>query len=169
MIYFLIGYMGSGKTTLGRKIARKLGWNFIDLDAVFEETTGLSISGYFERYGEDRFRQEERRILMNTPYPEHCVVATGGGLPCFFDNMAQLNRLGTTVYIQVPPAILAVRVQHGKQVRPLLQQLEGDALIAFITGKLAERETFYTQASLTVDGRSPDINELVKLLTDQRR
>src|SRR5476651_2201785 len=84
---FLIGYMGSGKTTLGRRLAARLGYEFIDLDQVFEEKEGITIAQYFTYYGEDAFRKEESAILKQTHYPEKAVISTGGGLPCFFDNM----------------------------------------------------------------------------------
>src|ERR1700731_760133 len=90
-IIFLIGFMGSGKTTLGRKLAHRLDYEFIDLDQVLEARAGMTIAEYFTQFGEDAFRKLESQVLKQTPYPANAVVSTGGGLPCFFDNMEWMN------------------------------------------------------------------------------
>jgi len=86
-IIFLIGFMGCGKTTLGRKLAARLGYEFMDLDHIFEAQAGMTIAQYFSSFGEDAFRKLESEVLRQTRYPPNAVVSTGGGLPCFFDNM----------------------------------------------------------------------------------
>src|ERR1700754_756988 len=154
MKYFLVGFMGCGKTTWSRKLAAKLGYEFIDLDHVLEAKAGMSIAEYFSSFGEDAFRKLESDVLKQTEYPENVVVSTGGGLPCFFDNMQWMNANGKTLYIQLSPKTLAERLEKGKAKRPLLQDKHGDDLINFIAAKLAEREGFYEQATYIVDGIS---------------
>src|ERR1700759_1262658 len=107
MKIFLIGFMGSGKTTLGRKLANHWGCEFIDLDHKLEQQVELSIAEYFSFFGEDSFRRLEAEVLRKTPYPKNAVVSTGGGLPCFFDNMDWMNAHGKTVYIKLEPKTLA--------------------------------------------------------------
>jgi shikimate kinase len=151
-LIFFVGFMGCGKTTWSRKLAAKLGYEFIDLDQVLEERAGMSIAEYFSSFGEDSFRELESEVLKQTKYPENAVVSTGGGLPCFFDHMQWMNENGKTVYIKLSPKTLADRLENGKAKRPLLHEKHGDELVAFITDKLAEREDFYLQAAFIADG-----------------
>jgi len=161
---FLIGFMGCGKTTLGRKLAARLGYAFLDLDHVLEEQAGMSIPEYFSSFGETAFRLAESEVLKNTPYPENVIISTGGGLPSFFDNMDWMKARGTTVYIKLSPKTLASRLEHGKEDRPLLRHKHGDELIAFIDEKLAEREVFYLQAQVVADGLSLTADKVVEIL-----
>ncbi|UEG53147.1 shikimate kinase [Mucilaginibacter daejeonensis] len=149
---FLIGYMGSGKTTLGRKLASRLNYDFIDLDHALEEQAGMTIAEYFSSFGETAFRVAESEILRQTAYPENVIISTGGGAPCFFDNMDWMNANGTTLYIKLSPKTLADRLEHGKEARPILRDKHGDELVAFIAEKLTEREPFYTRAKVIIDG-----------------
>jgi shikimate kinase len=151
-IIFLIGFMGCGKTTLGRKLASRLGYEFMDLDHVLEAKAGMTIADYFTHFGEDAFRKLESEVLKQTDYPENVVVSTGGGLPCFFDNMQWMNTHGKTVYIKLPPKTLADRLENEKTHRPLLREKHGEALVIFIAEKLAERDPFYSQATIVADG-----------------
>ncbi len=149
---FLIGYMGSGKTTLGRKLASRLNYDFIDLDHALEEQAGMTIAEYFSSFGETAFRVAESEILKLTAYPENVIISTGGGAPCFFDNMDWMNTNGTTLYIKLSAKTLADRLEHGKEARPILRDKHGDELVTFIAEKLTEREPFYTRAKVIVDG-----------------
>ncbi len=149
---FLIGYMGSGKTTLGRKLASRLNYDFIDLDHALEEQAGMTIAEYFSSFGETAFRVAESEILKQTAYPENVIISTGGGAPCFFDNMDWMNANGTTLYIKLSPKTLADRLEHGKEARPILRDKHGDELVAFIAEKLTEREPFYTRAKVIIEG-----------------
>jgi shikimate kinase len=153
-VIFLIGFMGCGKTTLGRKLASRLGYLFMDLDHVLEAQAGMTIAQYFSEFGEDAFRKLESEVLKQTPYPEHAVVSTGGGLPCFFDNMQWMNEHGKTVYIKLSPKTLANRLESEKDERPLLRQKHGEELVTFIGDKLTEREKFYNQATFVANGLS---------------
>ncbi|MBB5624010.1 shikimate kinase [Pedobacter cryoconitis] len=154
MKIFLIGFMGCGKSTLGRKLATKLGYDLIDLDHQIEKNTGLTVGDYFSTHGEEAFRKLESETLQAFDYPKNCVIATGGGTPCFFDNIEWMNANGTTIYIEMPPAALAKRLESGIAKRPLLRNLTPEGVLEFIEGKLAEREPFYTKASLVMSGIS---------------
>jgi shikimate kinase len=161
---FLIGYMGSGKTTLGRKLATRLNYQFLDLDHALEEQAGMTIAEYFASFGETAFRVAESEILKQTAYPENVIISTGGGAPCFFDNMDWMNVNGTTLYIKLSPKTLADRLEHGKEARPILRDKHGDELIAFITEKLEEREAYYLKAKIIADGSSLTAEKVVELL-----
>jgi shikimate kinase len=150
-LIFLIGFMGCGKTTLGRRLASRLGYVFMDLDHILEAQVGMTIAEYFSSFGEDAFRKLESDVLKQTPYPANTVVSTGGGLPCFFDNMDWMNAHGKTVYIKLSPKTLAGRLENEKDKRPVLHD-HGEDLVAFIAGKLTERDKFYTRATVITDG-----------------
>ena len=164
MKIFLIGFMGSGKTTLGRKLASRMGYEFIDLDHKLEQRAELSIAEYFSIFGEDAFRELESEVLKKTLYPDDAIVSTGGGLPCYFDNMDWMKANGKSVYIKLPPKTLADRLEAGKEERPLLQDKHGDDLVAFIEQKLAEREGFYSQANIIVDGLNLTAEKLEQVI-----
>ena len=150
MKVFLIGFMGSGKTTIGKKLANYLKYDFIDLDKLIESRAGMSIVDYFELHGEGAFRELERDILQKTEFPENVIIATGGGAPCFGDNMEWMNKNGLVAYLSLSPKALASRLEHSKTDRPLIRHLKGDELIDFISSKLQEREGFYNQARYVV-------------------
>jgi len=150
MKVFLIGFMGSGKTTIGKKLANYLKYEFIDLDKLIESRSGMSIVSYFELHGEVAFRELERDILQKTEFPENVIIATGGGAPCFSDNMEWMNKNGLVAYLSLSPKALASRLEHSKTDRPLIRHLKGDELIDFISAKLKDREEFYNQAKYVV-------------------
>jgi shikimate kinase len=162
---FLIGFMGCGKTTLGRKLAARLNYTSIDLDHLLEEQAGMSVAEYFASFGETAFRLAEAEVLKNTAYPENAVISTGGGLPCFFDNMQWMKAKGQVVYIKLSPKTLANRLEHGKEERPLLRDKQGDELVNFISTKLAEREAFYMQAQVIADGLNLTADKVVEVLS----
>lgn len=161
---FLIGFMGSGKTTLGKRLATRLGYDFIDLDHFFEALHHTTIAEYFIKHGEGGFRLGESALLKTMDYPAKCIISTGGGLPCFFDNMEWMNANGQTVYIKLNAKVLAARLENAKEERPLLREKHGDALIAFIDEKLAEREHYYSQAHLVVSDMNLSAEKLELLL-----
>jgi shikimate kinase len=162
-LVFLVGFMGCGKTSWGRKLATHLNYDFIDLDQVLEQQAGMSIADYFSGFGEDAFRKLESEVLKQAEYPVNAVISTGGGLPCYFDNMDWMNAKGKTIYIKLSPKALADRLEKGKAKRPLLRDKHGDELITFIAGKLAERESFYQQATFTADGINLSVEGLEAL------
>ena len=161
-LIFLIGFMGCGKTTWGKKLASDLGYNFIDLDHVLEAHIGMSIPQYFSTHSEEEFRKLESEILKTTQYPPNTIVSTGGGLPCFFDHMEWMNNHGQTVYIQLSPKTLASRLENPKTSRPVLKGKKGDELVTFIEHKLAEREGYYLQATHTVNGIDLSVEKLAE-------
>lgn len=152
MKIFLIGFMGCGKSTLGRKLATKLGYDLIDLDHQIEKTTGVTVAEYFATHGEKAFRELESKTLKTFDYPKNCVVATGGGTPCFFDNIDWMNENGLSIYIEMTPLALAKRLEKGLDKRPLLRNLTEEGIIHFIEDKLSERNPFYYKAKLTMNG-----------------
>ncbi|GAA4321027.1 shikimate kinase [Mucilaginibacter gynuensis] len=157
---FFVGFMGCGKTTWGRKLATHLNCHFVDLDHLLEEKAGMGVAEYFSSFGEDAFRQLESDLLKQTEYPADAIISTGGGLPCFFDNMEWMNANGKTAYIKLSPKTLAQRLEGSKTERPVLQGKKGDELVEFITSKLAERESFYEQATHIIDGISLSVERL---------
>jgi shikimate kinase len=146
----LIGFMGVGKTSLGKKLAKKLGCNFIDSDKWIEKKTGKSIPEIFQTEGEAYFRELEKICVNELKEIKNTVVSVGGGLPCFNDTMKDLNVIGSTVYLKLEPKELVRRLSESKIERPLLQGLTGDDLESFIEGKLLLREVFYSQAHFTI-------------------
>lgn len=150
MRIFLVGFMGSGKTTIGKKLANYLKYEFVDLDKLIELKVAMSIVDYFEIHGEQAFRELENEVLQKAYLSENVIVATGGGAPCYGDNMAWMNANGQVVYLSLPAKALAVRLENSKADRPLIRNLKGDELVEFISNKLAEREVFYNQAKFVV-------------------
>ena len=143
---FLTGYMGAGKTTLGKAFARQMNIPFIDLDWYIEERFHKTVGELFTERGETGFRELERNMLHEVAEFENVVISTGGGAPCFYDNMDFMNRTGKTVFLDVHPDVLFRRLRVAKQQRPILQGKEDDELKAFIVQALEKRAPFYHQA-----------------------
>lgn len=151
MVVFLVGYMGCGKSTIGAAVARMLGFRFMDMDRELEREAGCSVSEIFARSGEEGFRAMERDFIGRMSDGGDCVVATGGGAPCFGDNMRRLNEAGITVYFKMSPEKLASRLKYGKAKRPLIRDLDDGELLSFIAENLVRREPYYSQARLVID------------------
>ena len=148
---FLIGYMGAGKTTLGKALARRMMMSYIDTDHYIENRYHKKVSEIFATEGEQRFRDIEHRILLEVSEFEDIVISTGGGLPCFNNNMAIMNSLGTTVYLETSEEELAARLEVSKNVRPVLKNRSGSELVHFIKENLDARRAFYEQAIIRLD------------------
>ena len=142
----LIGYMGAGKTTLGRKLAEQLSVPFYDLDWYIETRMHSSVPKIFEERGENAFREIERNMLHEVAEFEDVVISCGGGTPCFFDNMDYMNGQGDTVYLKAEPQVLYNHLKMGRTERPLLKGKTEQQLLDHITQQLGERETFYNKA-----------------------
>ncbi|MCW1734791.1 shikimate kinase [Anaerorudis cellulosivorans] len=147
---FLIGYMGAGKTTIGKKLSKALALDFIDLDKYIQHTYQKSIYQLFEEKGEEGFRKIEQKALHEVADFENVVISCGGGTPCYFDNMEVMKKAGTTVYIQVDPEELANRLLASKTIRPLIAGKSREELIPFIDNQLRERERYYNKADLVI-------------------
>lgn len=160
MRIYLIGYMGCGKSTLGRRLSEHLNLQFVDMDHYIEERNLKTIPQIFEQEGETEFRNKERRALEELSEFTDIVIATGGGAPCFFDNIGLMNRSGKTVYLNIDPVILADRLLKSKTERPLIKGKSREELVAFIDETLKKRNEFYKQARYEIT--EPDI-DLVKL------
>ena len=164
MKLFLIGYMGCGKSSLGRKIAKRGGMRFVDMDSMIEEREGASVSDIFHYQGETYFREKERGLIEElATEQDDVVVSTGGGVPTWQDNMARMNEIGECVYLRRTAEQIASRLSpHGRQKRPKLRGLNDDELVAFMTANMAEREPFYAQAKHCVDCVSLSDEELIE-------
>jgi shikimate kinase len=153
--------MGSGKSTVGKKLARNLNLDFFDLDTLIEAKAGKSIPEIFHNSGEDAFRKIERECLSEILSADNYVLSTGGGTPCFFDNMQKMNEKGITIYLKMEPGMLAHRLRHSKSERPLLAGKKAEVLIDFVFQNLEEREKFYLQANHIVNAKSLRLEKLL--------
>ena len=148
---FLIGYMGCGKTTLGRALARATGRPFYDLDFYIEQRFRSSVSRLFEQRGEDGFRQLEKAMLREVGEFDNAIISCGGGTPCFFDNMDYMLARGRVVWLQATPERLCERLAVSRSRRPLLSALSDSELLDFIERGLEARRLYYERASAVFD------------------
>ncbi|MGD0582904.1 MAG: shikimate kinase [Bacteroidales bacterium] len=166
---YLIGFMGSGKSTAGQNLATILDWHFLDLDELIEKKYKTTITDIFLLSGEKTFRQYESNILHNLNIKGDTVISVGGGAPCFHDNMDFMKRTGEVVYLRMTPAQLKMRLVADKKQRPLLKGFNETDLEKYIELKLSEREPFYLQAGVIEDGFDPDIKGLAEKLMQMFR
>ncbi len=155
MRIYLIGYMGCGKSTLGKRLAKHLNLQFVDMDHYIEMRNHKTVPQIFAEEGEVEFRRKERKALEELAGFSDIVIATGGGAPCFFDNIELMNNTGSTIYMNIDPAILADRLLHSKTERPLIKGKSKEELTEFIDEMLKKRNPFYTQAKFQIT--EPDI------------
>jgi shikimate kinase len=150
---FLIGFMGSGKSTHGKKLAKSLERPFIDLDNYIEGKEGFSVQNIFEHKGENYFRQRETEYLKQViARYATSVISLGGGAPCFNDNMELLLKTGIVIYIKMPAEALFSRLNQSASERPLLKDKTEAERLDLIKKLLPEREPFYSRAHITVNG-----------------
>ena len=147
----LVGYMGSGKTTVGKALSKQTGMMFYDLDWYIESRMHTTVSKLFEERGEEAFRKIEYNMLHEVAEFEDVIISCGGGTPCFFDNMEYLNQQGDVVYLKATPDVLYKHLLMAKVERPLLKGKSPEELIAYITEHLKERAPFYEKARHTLD------------------
>ncbi len=163
---YLVGYMGSGKSTIGKALAKDLGFSFIDLDSYIERRYLKKISEIFEEHGEDGFRKKENCLLREISDLERVVISTGGGAACFYDNMDLMNKTGVSVYLRLSLDTLVERLKCAKAMRPLIQSKTDEELPGFIQQMLDIREPFYNQATYIVDNNTDDPTIAVKKIEE---
>lgn len=151
MTLFLIGFMGCGKSSLGRKLAARLDYDLIDTDKAVESDTGVTIGEIFAYEGEAGFRLREREMLCSLPDEGRVVVATGGGLPCYADNLQIMQSKGKTIYLKLSPERLVTRLGRGRARRPKIAGMNDEELLAYISELLPQREEFYLAADMVVE------------------
>lgn len=162
---FLIGFMGVGKTTIGKKLAKKLDIPFVDLDQAIEEKFKININEFFSKYGESAFRSEESKMLESVILDyDTAIISVGGGLPCFNENMQRMNTAGITCYLHRPAKELFQRLVGSKTNRPLLKDLNDDEMLSFIEVKLSEREVFYNQAKFIFTREQQEVSLITEAL-----
>lgn len=159
-LVFLIGFMGSGKTHWGKVWAKQSGMLFYDLDEVIENAAGKPVAHIFEKNGEDYFRKIERDALHGFAGKNNCIIACGGGTPCFYNNMQWMNENGFTVYLSASPQYIYDRVIGEKTKRPLLKKINDSEILFFIEQKIKEREPFYKQATFNLQADELGENSL---------
>ncbi|MFN5705779.1 MAG: shikimate kinase [bacterium] len=161
---YLIGFMGSGKSTFGKKLAKELALPFIDLDKEIEVKAKCSITDIFKYLGEDTFRKMESDTLHELSDREEFVMATGGGTPCYFNNIEQINNNGTSIYIELDIQSIYNRLSQAKNIRPTIKDKKEEELLQFIKEKIEERKPIYEKADLIINGLSVNLKEVVSKL-----
>ena len=165
----IIGYMGSGKTTVGHALSQELGLPFYDLDWYIETRMHRTVKQIFDEKGEEGFRKIEHNLLHEVAEFEGVIISCGGGTPCFFDNIDYINRQGETVYLKCTTDVLYKHLKMGKTVRPLLLNKTPDEVKTFIEAQLKQREPFYAKAKHIVDVSLMDNKEKIKTTVDAIR
>jgi shikimate kinase len=165
MKIFLLGYMGSGKTTTGKKLAQALNLDFYDLDQMIEQDENKSVTRIFEEDGEEKFRWLERNALKKTIITlSNAIISTGGGTPCFINNMELMNKAGITVYLELDEKSIFNRLVNAKKTRPLIKNLSETELKNYISEQLNIRKPFYESSKITFPALNPDYSELSLLI-----
>ena len=160
--------MASGKTTAAKKLAKKLDVGFVDLDKEVVRSEGMSIPEIFKIKGELGFRKLERRELRKWINKDNYVMACGGGTPCYFESMDEMNAAGVTIYLQMTAKAVVDRVQTAKEERPILKGLSEDKMLKKVAFQIEKREAFYTRAEWTINGVNLDIDELVGMVNHSK-
>ena len=165
----LIGYMGSGKTTIGKALSKETGMMFYDMDWYIENRMRKSVSQIFAEKGEEGFRKIEYNMLHEVAEFEDVIISCGGGTPCFFDNIDYLNQQGDVCYLKTTPEVLYKHLLMAKVERPLLKNKTPEELVAYITEHLKEREPFYSKARYSVDVSLMDDYDKIKISVQKIR
>lgn len=165
MRIYLIGYMGCGKSTIGRKIARFAHLDFADTDTLVERSEGSTVADIITYQGEEYFRGVEQRVLEATASEDDIIVSTGGGLPIWGNNMERIGQLGLSVYLRRSPQNIISRLSpYGRQKRPKFRGLNDEQLLAFMTTHMAEREPVYSRADIVIDCDNMSDNDIIDLI-----
>ncbi len=152
--------MFSGKSTVGKKLASIMNYNFIDTDKYFEEKYKISIFDFFEKFGEEMFRKFEHEILKELVVKDNVIISTGGGLPCFNENMDIINKEGISIYLEMPYNAIINRQKNSKQKRPLLKNKTQEEIETYLLDLLTKREPIYQKSKITIDAQNIDFYSL---------
>ena len=152
--------MFSGKSTVGKKLASIMGYDFIDTDKYFEDKYKISILDFFEKFGEEMFRKFEHDILNELIVRENTIISTGGGLPCFNENMDIINKEGFSIYLEMPFKAIINRQKNSKQKRPLLQNKTQEEIETYLLDLLTKREPIYQKSKITIDAQNINFSSL---------
>lgn len=164
MKVFLVGYMASGKTTIGKKLARLLELEFLDLDMHIESNEKMTITEIFDTGGEALFRGLEMKYLKEViSLSEDAVISTGGGTPCFYDNMKLMNESGLTVFLEMDAKSITYRLMNAKGSRPIVSQIGAEEMLEFVEQQMEERKYYYNDAQLKVNALGMNASKLEKL------
>ena len=171
MILFLVGYAGSGKSSLAKRLSRKLGMKQLDTDKLVEEREGASVADIFFYQGEEYFRRAERDVVEELAASKYeGIVATGGGLPTWNDNMERMNEWGYTIYLKrSPEQILSRLSDYGREKRPMFRGKSDAELLSFMHKHIAQREPYYAQAKMVVDCDTMSDDDVVSYIADNLR
>jgi len=164
---FLTGYMGAGKTTVGKKLANQLKLKFIDLDHRIEDASGKTVQQWFDTEGEELFRLKESEVLKNVCESDDFVLATGGGTPCYSENLELMKRSGITIYLELHPGSIYYRLARSKAERPLIKSLDDASLMEYILSSMLVREPFYKKSHIIVKGENVDVPALKDMVLVQ--
>jgi shikimate kinase len=168
MLIFIIGFMGCGKSYLGKIWAAENNLHFCDVDTIIEQEEGQSIAAIFQTKGEDYFRQKEKEVLQKMGKLQNTIVACGGGTPCFYGNITWMKNVGTVVFLNETVEKILLNISNDKQIRPLLQNMNSSEKNIFVKEKLAERSSIYKQSNiiLSTEQLHADAFKLIKYYTE---
>jgi len=167
MKVYLLGYMGAGKSTYGYKLAKNLNIDFIDLDNYIENKYKFTISSFFKVLGEEAFRIIEHFCLKEISDTDNFIVATGGGTPCFFNNMEIIKKSGFSIYLRLTDKQLLNRLINAKKKRPLIKNKTNEELLSFISKTLYTREKFYLQSDAVIDAIDLKTSDLINIVENK--
>jgi len=162
MLIYLLGYMGSGKTTFGSQLSKRLLLHFLDTDILIEHKFKVNINQLFNKYNEDVFRAIEHGVLLDTFKMDHAVISTGGGTPCYKDNIELINKHGISVYLKTAPEHIFERLKKSRKKRPLIAGLNKKELFEFIKMQIYAREEYYNRAHIIYDPIKEDVEILIE-------
>lgn len=161
---FLVGFMGAGKTTLAKKLASKLSYSWLDTDQEIEKKEGIKVSEIFKVRGEAYFRTLEKQLVDDLIPNQNIIIASGGGLPCFNDNMSKLNKLGITIYLERTPKELFQRVKQATNSRPLIADKSDEELLEYIENTMEKRREIYLKSTIIADRFSQTSEKIIELI-----
>ncbi|MFZ4400256.1 MAG: shikimate kinase [Bacteroidales bacterium] len=164
MRIILVGFMSCGKSTIGKQLARRMNMESFDIDEAFESKYKMTINNFFELFGENKFRELEHGILMESLKQDNVIISTGGGTPCFYNNMQIINNNGISVYLKLHPKSIIDRLLNTKRQRPLLKNFTPEELSSFVYTQLSKRESYYSQSRFIFPIENKKPNEVYSLL-----